>query len=122
MQDDPIFMAYGQISRSPPNHHDNGFARWRELSLRYELPTSVVGRLLGASRASILVSMHNVALLWWEERITSHGCEVRVSLTENCGLGAVDPEFNTAGDDITGETRGGMPPISDLTVRLNVTF
>ena len=122
VQDDPIFMAYGQISRSPPNHHDNGFARWRELSLRYELPTSVVGRLLGASRASILVSMHNVALLWWEERITSHGCEVRVSLTENCGLGAVDPEFNTAGDDITGETRGGMPPISDLTIRMNVTF
>ncbi len=133
VQDDPIFMAYSLLSRSPNVHHDNGFARWRELSLRYELPTSLAARLLGAQRASILVGMHNVALLWWQESQTAHGCSsanlaardqstARVDVDTNCGLKAVDPEFNTAGFDIQGETQGGMPPISDLTVRLNVTF
>ena len=112
VQDDPFFMGYQLISRSPPTHHDNGFARWRELSLRYEFPTNVVDRLFfGAQRASILIGMHNVALLWWEQRETAYG-----------GEEAVDPEFNTAQDDWVGETRGGMPPVTDLSVRLNVTF
>jgi hypothetical protein len=119
VQDDPIFMAYALLSRSPLTHHDNGFARWRDLSVRYEFPAAAVDRLfLGADRASILVGMHNVALLWWEEPYTAFGR----TTDGHTGERAVDPEFITAQDDWVGETRGGMPVISDITVRLNVTF
>ena len=119
VQDDPLFMAYSLLSRSPVTHHDNGFARWRELSLRYEIPTTVVERLLfGAQRASILVGAHNVALLWWEQPYTAFGR----TTDGKSGERAVDPEFNTAQDDWVGETRGGMPVISDISIRLNATF
>ena len=119
VQDDPGFMAYALLSRSPLTHHDNGFARWRDLSVRYEFPAGAVDRLfLGADRASILVGMHNVALLWWEEPYTAYGR----TTDGHTGERAVDPEFITSQDDWVGETRGGMPVISDITVRLNVTF
>ena len=104
VKDDPIFMAYSLLSRSPLTHHDNGFARWRDLSVRYEFGAAAVDRLfLGADRASILVGMHNVALLWWEEPYTAFGR----TTDGHTGERAVDPEFITAQDDWVGETRGG---------------
>ena len=61
---DPVFAAYQTvIPRLGLGFFDAGFAKLRELSVNYQLPSAVFRRV-GSDNASIAVAWRNVATLW----------------------------------------------------------
>jgi hypothetical protein len=111
LQDNAIAMAYIQVGRSPLTFHKAGFAKLRELSLRYTLPASFVARA-GATRATLNVGVRNVANLWIAQKCPP--VEPRVC--------AADPEMNRPEENFWGEAGGGWPPLRQGTVSLSVSF
>ena len=121
--DDPIFVAYRQIKREPLGFFKAGFARLREVSLHYTLPTGWAEGL-GASRAAVSVAGRNLALLWQEQKFTDIG---------NSKIG--DPEkvmgFFTSGgaggqrgfESFMGESHAGTEaPRAQAVVTVSVSF
>lgn len=111
LQNDPIGQAYRQITRNGLAFHKAGFAKLREVSLNYSLPTGIVDRM-GGSRANLQLGVRNVARLWTQQ-------------PSIFGEPVADPEMSRAqgGDfDFGGESGGDWPPLSNWTLRLNMTF
>ena len=85
--------------------HDAGFARLRELSATYTLPSD---RLLGASRASISVAARNLWFLWRAE--------------DNIfGRPVIDPETRARGQFV-GQTQTQLPPAASVVTTFRITF
>jgi TonB-dependent SusC/RagA subfamily outer membrane receptor len=108
-QNDPIFQANSLFARAADVIHDAGFARLREVSLSYAIPESWIARV-GASTASLTGSMYNVAVLWEEQTHVSSGQRIW------------DPEMLSPNFEYNGIATGSPPPMSHMTVRLNVSF
>jgi outer membrane receptor protein involved in Fe transport len=114
LQDDPIGMAYIDVTRNGFGNTKAGFAKLREISLAYTLPSSVVERI-GASAGSIRVGARNIARLWLQQECAGD------PVLKHCEL-QNDPEVTRGEYIFGGEDGGGWPPIPQWTVRLGVTF
>ena len=111
LQDNPIGLSYVQLGRSPLTFHEAGFAKLREVSLRYRLPTALVAKI-GADRASFILGARNLANLWFAGKCPP--TEPRVC--------AADPEMNRPNEDYWGEAAGSMPPVSRYTIGFTTSF
>jgi hypothetical protein len=115
VQDDPICMGQKAINRAPLGFHEGGFARLRELSFAYTLPSGFAERM-GLSRASIQWGWSNVALLWfpgkWAGDILGAKDPQRIA----------DPEMNAPSEGFGGEVVTGLPPLSHSSVTVRVAF
>lgn len=109
-QDDPIFMGNQTWSRAAPVIHTGGFAKLRELTLRYTFPNTIARMLGGAGGADLTGTIYNVATLWQAAKYTPDGQRV------------FDPEITDPQQDYPGSPRGAGPPLSHGTVRVNVRF
>ena len=121
LQDDPISMAYIDVTRNGFGYAKAGFAKLREVALSYNVPSSFAQRV-GASSASIRVGVRNVARLWIEQDCVDPGGP---TLGESSCEPMADPEMTRGqgGDyDFAGESGGGWPPLSQWTARLNLVF
>ena len=111
LQDNPIGLSYVQLGRSPLTFHEAGFAKLREVSLRYRLPTALVAKI-GADRASFILGARNLANLWFAGKCPP--TEPRVC--------AADPEMNRPNEDYWGEAAGSMPPVRRYTIGFTTSF
>jgi hypothetical protein len=108
-QHDPIFMANSLVSRGADVIHDAGFAKLRDISLQYSVPSGLARRV-GASAASVRASMYNVAVLWEEQKFVATGQRTW------------DPEMNSPNYNFAGVATGSPPPMSNAMLQMNVTF
>jgi TonB-linked SusC/RagA family outer membrane protein len=120
LQDDPVGMAYINITRNGLGYHKAGFAKLRELSLSYTVPSGLASRI-GATAANIRVGVRNAHRFWLQQKDAGDP-------TANNGAGlkypepAADPEMGRSEYIFSGESGGGWPPIPQWTIRLGVTF
>lgn len=114
VQDDPIGMAYVQISRNGLGYHKGGFIKIREVSASYDLPEWVTGRI-GASSANLRVGVRNAFRLWLQQ---ANAGDSRLKYPEPIS----DSEVTRGEYIFGGEDGGGWPPIPQWTIRLGVTF
>jgi hypothetical protein len=117
-RDDPIVAAYRTFGRSPLGTYDASFARLREVSLTYSLPSTMAARI-GANRGSVSLAGRNMLMLWTAQ--------------EGFNTPRSGQIFPTVGDAViwdvetrgTGDLSSGyqtvMPPMANavLTVRLS---
>ncbi|MQA92271.1 MAG: TonB-dependent receptor plug domain-containing protein [Gemmatimonas sp.] len=96
LQDDPIAMAYLQVARSGLTFHRGDFAKLREVTLRYTVPTSLAARI-GARNASLQIGARNLATLWVAD---THVEREKI----------IDPEMNRPDENFGGESGGDWPP------------
>jgi TonB-dependent starch-binding outer membrane protein SusC len=118
-RNDPLVQAYSDIGRAPLGTYRAGFARLREVSAQYALPSAWTDRL-GVSRGTVTLAGRNLMMLWTQE----HGWSTRRDgLVEMpIGDGKVwDPETRGIGD-LSGEFQTVMPPLTslNLTVRFSL--
>jgi TonB-linked SusC/RagA family outer membrane protein len=109
-QDDPIFMAYTQVDRARLAVYDAGFARLRELGVRYTVPRTVTQRF-GSEGVSINFAARNLPYLWRAEKHTPIGHELVPS-----------PEVVISSGDFLGESHSSQPPSTLATVTVRATF
>ena len=109
LQDEPIFMAYRKIGRNPLGFYNAGFAKLRELSATYTLPTGLASSV-GASRVVLSVAARNVFTLWIEEEFTRFGPQ-RIW----------DPETTGEGEFLANH-QAVMPPTSQILATVRLTF
>jgi hypothetical protein len=109
-QNNALWQGYSQYSRGGPVIHRGDFAKLREISLRYTLPSGLVQRV-GATSASIAASAYNIAVLWAADRETKFGQYIW------------DPEMQAPNFNFSGQVPGGTPPpMSRASIRVNVSF
>ncbi len=109
-QDDALWQGFRLFSRDGPTIYRGDFLKLREVSLRYSLPLRFTN-LLGASSASIVGSVYNIATLWAADRYTRFGQYIW------------DQEMQAPNFEYSGQVPGGTaPPMSRATVRVNFTF
>ena len=108
LQDDVIGQAYRSVTRNGLAFHKGGFLKLREISLSYAFPDRLAGRI-GADRASLSVGVRNVGRIWIQQEFVG-------------GERVTDPEMSRPNYDFQGESGGDWPPLSQWTMRLNVTF
>ena len=111
LQDNPIGQAYNQLARTGLTAHTAGFAKLRELSVRYALPDRFVQRI-NAKNASISLGARNVWRIWLQGLCPE-------SEPRTC---ADDPEMNRPHEDFFGEPSGSFPPLSQVTMSMRVSF
>lgn len=81
-QQDPILAAYDQMGFvCQAGAVDSGFAKLRDITLRWDLPSSLASHL-GAARATAQLSAHNMFVLWQATR-------------ELYGTRVIDPEVHS---------------------------
>jgi TonB-linked SusC/RagA family outer membrane protein len=114
LQDDPIGMAYIDYSRNGLGYHKGGFAKLRELSLAYTVPTDLAARF-GATSANIRIGVRNAHRFWLQQNLAG---DERLKYPEPVS----DPEVGRGEFIFGGEDGGGWPPIPQWTLRVGVTF
>jgi TonB-linked SusC/RagA family outer membrane protein len=111
---DPILLGYDVLdTRRQPGIVDGGFAKLRQLSATYTLPSSLLVRR-GLSRASVTVSAQNLWTIWVAQRY-------------DFGVKLTDPEIRNsagAGSDpggLLGYNQEGWPQLRRFLVSVRVT-
>ncbi|MGH7475238.1 MAG: TonB-dependent receptor domain-containing protein [Longimicrobiales bacterium] len=121
-QRDPILAAYDQLGEGvcQTGLVDAGYSKLRDLSLRFNLPTSWAERFR-ASTASVTLAGHNLATLWLAER-------------EKFGHKVVDPEthatserpsyanMNDAAHGMTAYIQDQWPTFQRIVLSLSASF
>ena len=101
LENDPVWVYGARVGDLTVTRlYENNFWKLREISARYTLPESIVGRT-GADRAFLAVSARNLYTLYRSRSKISGG---KIS----------DPEF--------GGGSWEMPPLASFSVTLRVTF
>ena len=108
LQDNAIFQAYRSITRNGLAFHEGGFVKLREISLSYAFPDDLAARI-GADRGSLSFGVRNVGRIWIQQEFVG-------------GERVTDPEMSRPNYDFQGESGGDWPPLSQWTMRLNLTF
>jgi TonB-linked SusC/RagA family outer membrane protein len=107
---DPIFAAYqGSVGRPPLGFFNAGFAKLRELSASYNLPSGFASRLLGASDASITAAWRNVSLLYQAQKAI-YGAKI------------YDPEQRPPGAETAARFQTTLPPASQFVFTARLGF
>jgi TonB-linked SusC/RagA family outer membrane protein len=104
---DPIFAAYQTVvPRAPLGLFDAGFAKLRELSASYTLPSALSSKI-GTTNASITGAWRNVAILW-QAQDNIYGAKL------------FDSEMHNPGSELLARYQTIIPPSSQIvfTVRL----
>ena len=114
LQDDPIGMAYIQFSRNGLGYHKAGFAKLRELSLSYTVPSNLAARI-GASAANLRLGVRNAHRFWLQQNTAG---DTRLKYPEPIS----DPEVGRGEFIFGGEDGAGWPAIPQWSLRLGVTF
>ena len=117
-RDDPIVAAYRTFGRNPLGTYDASFARLREVSLTYSLPSTMAQRI-GANRGSVSLAGRNMLMLWTGQEgfNTPRSGQVFPEIGD-----AVIWDVETRGSgDLSGGYQTVMPPMANavLTVRLS---
>lgn len=106
---DPVLMGADQTgNRFPSGLYDSGVAKLREVSATYSLPQDLA-RKLGASRASVSVSVRNLATLWRAQK-------------DIFGHPIPDPEVRTPSSNLSGYVQTVLPPFSTFEAVVRLTF
>lgn len=106
---DPILFAYDRLGMwQTTGVLDAGFAKLRELSASYELPSSLVARI-GASRGSVTVAGRNIATLWLAQE-------------EAFGRRQIDPEVRSTSNQLTAYNQAKLPQFTQLRTTLRLRF
>jgi hypothetical protein len=84
-----------------------GFAKLREVSVSYTLPSAWIARI-GASSATVTVAGRNLALLWAEQ-------------PEAYGFRILDPETKNA-SDLSGNVNNLLPPFTQFMAVIRMVF
>lgn len=115
LQDDALCSATIAVDRTSTGIYKGDFARLRELSLRYALPTGMA-ETLRLERASISLAWRNVGLLWfpgkWADRLGDFKYRMRVP----------DPEMSQQNEQFGGIANRAVPPTSSLSATFRVSF
>ena len=119
-RDDPFMVA--AITNRARNtgltrDFNASFAKLREISLNYTLPASMAARA-GASRASINVAARNLWTIWQAQYTI--GDATTPSGETYPGVPITDPEARRAGSLTS--SNSNVPPLSNFTVTMRVTF
>jgi len=114
LQDDALGMAAVAFSRNQLGYHKAGFAKLRELSLSYTVPTDLASRI-GASAANVRIGVRNAHRFWLQQNTTG---DTRLKYPEPIS----DPEVGRSEFIFGGEDGAGWPPIPQWTIRFGVTF
>ncbi len=121
LRNNPFMQAYENVGRAPLGTYDASFARLREVSASYNVPSHLSERI-GASRARVTVAGRNLAMLWTGEHGFGTARDGSIDIPIGDG-NAWDPEAGATGGatGITGSFQTVMPPLAsmDLTVRLS---
>lgn len=110
LRDDPIFVALadGEVNQSSDlSLYDNGFAKLREVSATYQLPSTLAGRI-GASRASVQVAGRNLWTIWQAQN-------------DVFGAPLHDPEARRVGELDDGSL-ANVPPLASFVATMRVSF
>ena len=107
---DPVFAAYQTvIPRVGLGFFDAGFAKLRELSANYQLPTAVAGKA-GAQNASVTAAWRNVMTLWQAQH-------------DVWGTTIFDSETRNPGNSELGYTpQTVLPPTSQIVFTVRMTY
>ena len=113
-EQDPILAAYDQMGFvCQAGTTNSGFFKLRDISLRYELPARLTS-ILGASRASVQLSAHNMFILWQADK-------------EAFGTRVIDPEVHSSEDrngvgDKNAYTQDLWPQLQRIDVTIRAIF
>ena len=106
-QDDPLWVAGDRLrDERMLETFDGDFWKLREVSVRYQLPESL---LMGVDRASLSLAGRNLANLWRAQ-------------TDVWGVQVADPEHGSAGQVAGGANWFNGPPLTTWTATMRVTF
>ncbi|MGH7578053.1 MAG: TonB-dependent receptor domain-containing protein [Longimicrobiales bacterium] len=106
---DPILLAYDVLDiRRQPGTIDAGFAKLRDVSATYSLPTAFVERF-GVSRASLTVSAQNLWTIWRAQ-------------WSDFGVRHVDTEIRNVTNELTAYYQEGWPQLRRFLTTLRVTL
>ncbi len=107
---DPIFAAYQTvIPRLGLGYFDAGFAKLRELSASYQLPSTLAGRT-GAQTASVTAAWRNVMTLWQAQH-------------DIWGTRIFDSETRVPGSSELGFTyQTVIPPTSQIVLTVRMSY
>jgi TonB-linked SusC/RagA family outer membrane protein len=109
LKNNPIVQAYKRLGENDQlGHARGGYAKLREVSATYTLPSAWVQRT-GASRASVTAAARNLATLWVQQK-------------EIFGDRIADPEMRTPGSDLTTGSMTIIPPLSSFLLTMRITF
>ena len=107
--DDPIVQAYRTLGETAPlGLMDAGFAKLREVSLSYTLPSNLTQRV-GASRASVTVAGRNLVTFWSQTK-------------EVFGDPVADPEMRVPASDLGFSSATIIPPLSTFMLTMRLSF
>jgi TonB-linked SusC/RagA family outer membrane protein len=107
--EDPILLAYDRLGLTDATGFmDAGFAKLREISGTYTLPSQWSGKI-GASAASITVAGRNLATLW-------------VAQEDIFGHPIPDPEVRTPGSNLSSYVQTVLPPFSQFVTTVRLSF
>jgi TonB-dependent SusC/RagA subfamily outer membrane receptor len=107
---DPVFAAYQTvIPRLGLGFFDAGFAKLRELSANYQLPSSIAGRA-GAQNASVTAAWRNVMTLW-QAQDNIWGTKIFDSETRVPGSSELGFTYQTV-----------IPPTSQIVFTVRMTY
>lgn len=107
---DPVFAAYQTvIPRLGLGFFNAGFAKLRELSANYQLPTAIAGRA-GAQNASVTAAWRNVMTLWQAQH-------------DIWGTKIFDSETRVPGSSELGYTfQTTIPPTSQIVLTVRMSY
>ena len=107
---DPVFAAYQTvIPRLGLGYFDAGFAKLRELSASYQLPSALAGRT-GAQTASVTAAWRNVLTLWQAQH-------------DIWGTRIFDSETRVPGSSELGYTyQTVIPPTSQIVLTVRMSY
>ena len=114
-QDDLQCMAQRAVARTLIGVRDGGFARVRELSLRYVLPQGMADRL-GFDRASVTAGWRNPVILWFPGKYAGEYANMKYRER------IPDPEENLPSEEFGGEASSTAPPLSYLSLTVRASF
>jgi len=114
-QDDVQCMAQRAVNRSLIGVRDGGFARVRELSLRYVLTQGLADRL-GVDRASVTAGWRNPLILWFPGKYAGEYANMKYRER------IPDPEENLPSEEFGGEASSTAPPLSYLSLTVRASF
>jgi outer membrane receptor protein involved in Fe transport len=121
MRDDPLVQATRAIENDAMALYDASFAKLREVSLSYTLPTAMVARF-GASGGAVTFAGRNLMMLWTGHYGFDTPRDGRVpQVREIGGEWTWDPEMRSTGQ-IAGDFQTVLPPTASFVMALRFSF
>lgn len=119
--DDNLFDAYRVLQRDPLTFFELGFARLREVSATYSLPSSVTQRI-GANRGSVTLGGRNLLMLWTAQQGFQIRGESSIQTSMPGSARIWDPELRMPTNLGTGVEGTQLPPVASVNLSVRLSF